>query len=499
MAIRLRLGGKGDCVVPGYIGAVSNNSGHAARSPRSRPFAVHAFGSRSIVQKGGYGSRPSAGPAAREALSGNHRHPVEERRTTAAKGEGFDRTVEHLGMGYTRRTISTLLQVTVLSALIVACSTNSGRGHPGASVDTLASGIISVTNSSTPRWPEGEGWRVEEEYRLGSIDEDGPEIFARIRGLEVDALGRTWVFEEQAQEIRVFDEKGDFVRTIGREGEGPGEFLEVTGVAWAPDATLWVLDPGNLRISVFDTAGSLVGTHPFDLSYRYFPWPGTIDGEGSLYKLQRTAPLPNMETVLVRYDASLAPTDTLLVPVHPRGPQRWVHSSGGGTTTLRIPFAGDAIWRVTQDGGMWVAITDEYRLIRLGPNGDTLRTVSKPFHRLPVTRHEVDSLLSRMERYRSSIDRSQVPSFKPPIQNFLLDDEENVWVFPLSEGEYAGRSAEIFSPVGSFLGTVFLPYSPRWYPRPVIRENQMVGVTMDSLRVPYVVRATIRKPGIAGG
>jgi hypothetical protein len=46
-------------------------AGHAARSLRSWPFAGDGFGFRSIVHEGGYGSRPSAGPAAREALREN--------------------------------------------------------------------------------------------------------------------------------------------------------------------------------------------------------------------------------------------------------------------------------------------------------------------------------------------------------------------------------------------------------------------------------------------
>ena len=409
-----------------------------------------------------------------------------------------------VGMPIKKRPTCIIFRAPILSVVLLACSHGSEPEQVLTKIDTLASGVIHVANSSTPMWHERERWRLEEEYRLGSVDEDGPELFTRIRGLEVDVLGRTWIFEDQAQEFRVFDAEGNFVRAVGREGEGPGEFLEVSGLGWAPDATLWVLDPGNIRISVFDTVGALVATHSFDLSNRVFPWAGTIDGDGFFYKLQRTGPRPSGGSVLVRYDTDLAPTDTLPLPVHPRGPQEWTHSEGAAFTTLRIPFAGNAIWRLTRDGGMWIAITDEYRLIRLGPDGDTLRTVTKPFDPVPVTGHEVDSILSRMSRYRGSIDRSQVPSFKPPIQHLLLDDEDNVWVFLLSEEEEDGRKADIFDSEGLFLGTVVLPFPPRWWPRPVIRRNLLVGITLDSLGVPYVVRASIgkangREAGLPGG
>ena len=44
-------------------------SGRAAHSLRSWPFADDGFGLRSIEHEGGYGSRPSAGRTAREALA----------------------------------------------------------------------------------------------------------------------------------------------------------------------------------------------------------------------------------------------------------------------------------------------------------------------------------------------------------------------------------------------------------------------------------------------
>jgi 6-bladed beta-propeller len=37
--------------------------------------------------------------------------------------------------------------------------------------------------------------------------------------------------ERQEEQIRVFDSTGAYVRTIGREGAGPGEFKQAVGLA----------------------------------------------------------------------------------------------------------------------------------------------------------------------------------------------------------------------------------------------------------------------------
>lgn len=61
--------------------------------------------------------------------------------------------------------------------------------------------------------------------------------------------------------ISVYDSGGRFTRTVGRPGQGPGEFASVTSFAVIEDE-LYVLDVGNRRLSVFSTALELRRTIP---------------------------------------------------------------------------------------------------------------------------------------------------------------------------------------------------------------------------------------------
>lgn len=386
------------------------------------------------------------------------------------------------------------LPFSVLLAL-GSCLPDAGSVATGAVMDTLPSGIVLVSNSADPSWPQGESWRVEEQFRLGTVHGAGPELFGSISHLKVDHEGRIWVFDGQAYEFRIFDADGAHLRTVGRRGGGPGEFSQVVGSAWAPDHKLWVFDPGNLRASVFDPDGSLSAAHPFNLRFTYQPWAGTIDADGYVYKRERAAPFPSPDFFIVRYDGSLSPVDSLPGPGHPEGRQMWIHREGNGTTGIRIPFSGDAIWKITPDGGMWIAVTDQYRLIRLDRDADTLRIATKPFDPIPVTRPEVDSVFAGLTRYGNTPQRSDVPSNMPPVRDLVVDDEGNLWVFILASGPEEGRRVEVFDPSGVFLGALTLPFRPSRSPDPVIRENAITAVTTDSLGVRYVVRAKIDKPG----
>ncbi|MEX2402706.1 MAG: 6-bladed beta-propeller, partial [Balneolales bacterium] len=55
----------------------------------------------------------------------------------------------------------------------------------------------------------------------------------------------------RTQTLFWFDSDGNFIRTIGREGRGPGEFTDIRHVLIAPGDTLHVFDRNNARHQIF--------------------------------------------------------------------------------------------------------------------------------------------------------------------------------------------------------------------------------------------------------
>jgi hypothetical protein len=378
-----------------------------------------------------------------------------------------------------------------LTAVLAGCG-DAGSNRSAAQIDTLANGAVEIRNPADGLWGPDEAWWAEEVGRIGTVSGEGPELFGNIRDLELDALGRVWVYDGQAREIRVFDPRGDHVRTIGRAGEGPGEFTNVARLLWAPDGRLWTVDQQLGRVSVFDTVGEFVTSHRIDASYQVFPWPGGIDRYGFFYDVTGR-PGPGGEESLVRFDSLLDPLDTLTLPRHPDGPQYFEHTTESSYTRVGIRFSGSARWVLAGDGGLWVAITDRYQLLRLGPAGDTLRVSWKPFEPIPVRGEEIDEAIEGMDWFQGEIDRSRFPEFKPAIDRILLDDEGNVWVVPLREGDDRGRFLQVFDSAGFYLGELDLPIQLIGLRPVVIRENTMAAVVTDTLDVPYVARLTIHK------
>jgi len=66
------------------------------------------------------------------------------------------------------------------------------------------------------------------------------------------------VLEQVPAEVRIFDADGEFVRRIGAEGDGPGEFRSPADLAVLGGDTLLVWDESARRLSWFSPDGALV-------------------------------------------------------------------------------------------------------------------------------------------------------------------------------------------------------------------------------------------------
>lgn len=87
-----------------------------------------------------------------------------------------------------------------------------------------------------------------EEYMLGSVED-----------VAVSSDGTIYVSDSSPRTVRVFDPQGDFLRHIGREGQGPDEYRYAPRLDMLSDDTLVVWAYGNQQVSLFSDQGEYVG------------------------------------------------------------------------------------------------------------------------------------------------------------------------------------------------------------------------------------------------
>ena len=79
-------------------------------------------------------------------------------------------------------------------------------------------------------------------FSVGTIEGDEAYMFNQVRSVARLSEGAIAVVDGSSHEVRVFDEAGAHLRSMGGRGEGPGEF-QGPWLLWVlPGDTLWVGD-----------------------------------------------------------------------------------------------------------------------------------------------------------------------------------------------------------------------------------------------------------------
>ena len=121
----------------------------------------------------------------------------------------------------------------LVSILTISC---------GDSEKTAQSEIIDPANFTEP---------THTATQVVLIEETDDFFFGNIRTVQPTSKGDILVGDFTAMKFWVFNQNGDLVGEIGKEGSGPGEFKQLGKAYVGHNDTLFVMDWSNARISAF--------------------------------------------------------------------------------------------------------------------------------------------------------------------------------------------------------------------------------------------------------
>jgi hypothetical protein len=295
-----------------------------------------------------------------------------------------------------------------LSALLLTSAAACGSDAPtgewgGEAVDSA--GISMVHNPAEGIWAPTEGWTFEETLRIGSLDGPAALQFGAVAGVAIDSRGQVYVLDQQAGEVRVFDDGGQHVLTMGRPGSGPGELSQAAaGVFVGSGDTILVPDLLNSRVTRFAPGGEGVTGVPLQLTSG-IPVRWELRGDGHLLAQLRGMPVPGMAALeggdpVVAFDSDGSVVDTAFVL-----PQGQTFSATGGAPRIRL-FEAEPVWDMDPSGDVTWAMNSEFRLHRQTPGGPVQLIATMPRERRPVS--ETDRTVIR-RAIRSLLEDQGIP------------------------------------------------------------------------------------------
>ena len=124
--------------------------------------------------------------------------------------------------------------------------------------------------------------------RMGKGQGEGPGQMNSPRGISVGPDGKVYAADLGNSRISVFNPDGTPAFQFGKKGEEPpkskpGEFNEPSGVAVAPDGTIYVADAWNGRIQAFDPKGKPKAEFGGARYSFYSPRNVAVDAQGNFY------------------------------------------------------------------------------------------------------------------------------------------------------------------------------------------------------------------------
>lgn len=387
-----------------------------------------------------------------------------------------------------------------LIAMLAAACGGPDAGSVAVVVDTLPGGIPRTVTAAPI---ESGRWSLEPVRDVGQGAE-GPAELLDPASVAIADDGSVLVAERRPAQIKVYDPSGAFVRAIGRDGAGPGEFgaalLAVRG------ETLFVQDPGNGRASTIAwRTGEFLDARRTACCY----YAGVdIDAERRAW-LRMMAPLPDSGIVhgqgFIRVRLDGGATDTAFAYERPGlpAPEPWQFRSAGELQfTTPVPLSPRAHFIVEPAGGLLSGWSAEYSLRVSRTGRDTVALFGRRWTPATVSGAEKDALVEDAVRrftspgspypaaaLRAAFEGARIPDRRPAYDFLHADEEGRRWV-RLSDADTGRVHFDLFDRDGRWLDALEVPAAlwPRQPDAPIDFGRREVAVAGEAADGRPVIR-----------
>ena len=365
--------------------------------------------------------------------------------------------------------------------------------------------VVVISNPKTPEL----NMRIvfKEELSIGEVEGDENYMFGETIGFNTDKDGNFYVSDLGAHRIQKYNPDGQYLLTIGRKGQGPGEFGSVSLVRFDKDDNIYTNDAGNSRISFFDKDGKYLRqirmterySNPFINSKGFIiankfsaPEEGNIQKQIQLHglfddKFNQVAELLKIETEF---------------PL-PMG----VDASSMGEYIAKVfsimAFRPQVITTVADNDFIYLGYPDKYEINVYSPEGQLVKKIAREYDPIQVSDKDKESFIQLASENLPSLFTEDIrekafknikyPKYKPAYQVFTLmengwlavivdsvEDEYTLLDLFVQEGKYIAQFKTPVPAEGMLAGLLFFKNSKAYS---VVTEDEYKFVKRYSIEI----------------
>ena len=297
-----------------------------------------------------------------------------------------------------------IVSIILISIFFVSCNSNPDE-------------IVEVNNSS-PKYVDKKYVDLEKLY---SIDVTQISLFGKDtssslqRLIDFDENNNLYILDSFESKISVFDENGKFVKSFGRAGQGPNEFIRPYSLVIREDK-IYVFQ-GFFEYKIVDLEGEYISTNSIHIEnpLRF----KTVGDNFYILRGKTDQTFTELEFILLRIEGdNFSQSKEILKYDYPpgfRGPQ--------------YDFSGPS-WLLMLNNGEFYLPEDnlnKYSIIKYNEDGEPDLIFSRKYNKKEYSKeakHRFDSI------YEKQIESGAIefPQSPPVVRKMFQDYKKNIWV-----------------------------------------------------------------------
>lgn len=300
---------------------------------------------------------------------------------------------------------------------------------------------------------------LEEDLSIGN-QEDENYTFYRAVFIEVDKDGNIFVLDGGNCRIQKFDKNGKHIQTIGKRGQGPGEFEHPNHINLDSKGNIYVRDMN--RVHKFNKNGEFVRCLP--LSEYKRPWYG-VTKEGNFLGIVLTKTSEEMTEDIVLESSEEGRLKT--IKSYPVGRFHEIYEG----ISMGNPYSGRPFFCPLNEELAAYGHSSEYKLFIINSLGEIVLIIEKDEPPKTITKEEKDRFADnfiklhkrsdpRLKLKKSDIKkRFEFLKNKPFFSWMLKDDIGRIYISEYRKQPFTGKSLfyDLFNNEGYYLYRVKMP------------------------------------------
>lgn len=358
--------------------------------------------------------------------------------------------------------ISTFSFISVL-IMFIACGK---QGSEWEGTIEEVEGVTVIRNPKEPVYIE-DVFSLEEELSIGETEGGEEYLFSQIRDIAVDEKENIFVMDVKESHIKVFDRNGEYLRTIGKKGEGPGELSRPRMISINQNE-LMVLDIIQRKLSFFTFGGKFLRNLSTKEVWALY---SRIDSKGNIIITEGFTDPKYLCYKLKKFD----PDMNLLAEI-----------ASSPAPDLRKgfnPFMAFSYWIIDKDDNIVYGYPKDYELQIINPQGELIKKITREYDPVEVTEEEIEE----EKKDAPPQIKFEFSKYHSAFRRFTHDDEGRIFVQTwekTQDGE--GFYYDIFDLEGRYI--VKIPLRTR----PIVwKKNKLYTIEEDEMGFQVVKRYRI--------